>query len=230
MPQKAELIVGLDLDNREAALAAVEACGVCSWFKVGFQLFTREGPAIVRDILALGKNVFLDLKFHDIPNTVAQGARSAAELGAGLCTAHALGGRKMIEAARCAVEGTPTRILAVTVLTSLSDAMLREEVGLPETAARAVPRLARMAVSAGAHGLVCSPQEVEAVRKAVGPEPLIVTPGVRPVWASKDDQERVMTPREAALAGANMIVVVRPILRHPCPADAVKRILEELDA
>jgi len=229
MSSKAELIVGLDLDNRNAALAAVEACGICSWFKVGFQLFTREGPAIVRDIRALGKNVFLDLKFHDIPNTVAQGARAAADLGAGLCTAHASGGRKMMEAARRAVEGTSTQILAVTILTSLSDGMLRDEVGLPETAAEAVPRLAQMAISAGAHGVVCSPQEIGAVRQAVGPEPLIVTPGVRQVWAPKDDQARVMTPRDAALAGANMIVVVRPILKHPHPEEAVQRILEELD-
>lgn len=225
-----ELIVGLDLDTREQALEAVAACGACRWFKIGSQLFTRCGPAIVEEIRGLGKNVFLDLKFHDIPNTVAHGAKAAAALGAGLFTLHASGGRKMIEAARQAVEGTESKILAVTILTSLSDAMVRDEIGLPETAAQAVPRLAKLAVEAGAHGIVCSPQEVRLVREAVGPAPIIVTPGIRPLWAGKDDQARVMTPSEAAAAGASMIVVVRPILKHAQPAEAVRLILEELNA
>lgn len=225
---KTDLIVGLDVDTREHALAAVGAIGACTHVKIGAQLFTRCGPDIVREIQALGKRVMLDLKYHDIPNTVGSAARAAADLGVALFTLHAAGGRKMIEAARKAVDGTDTRILAVTVLTSLTDAMLRDEVGLPETAAQAVPRLARMATESGAHGLVCSPQEIRLVRVAVGPQPLIVTPGIRPQWASKDDQARVMTPREAAQAGANYIVVVRPILKHENPAEAVRLILEEL--
>lgn len=134
----------------------------------------------------------------------------------------------MIAAAREAVEATQTRILAVTVLTSLTDGMLQQEIGLPETAAQAVPRLARMAVDAGAHGIVCSPREIALVREAVGQGPLIVTPGIRPRWASKDDQARVMTPREAMEAGADMIVVVRPILKHENPPEAVRLIQEEL--
>lgn len=225
-----ELIVGLDLDTREAALTAVAACGECRWFKIGAQLFTRCGPAIVHELRALGKNVFLDLKFHDIPNTVAHAAKAAADLDAGLFTLHASGGRKMIAAAREAVEGTAARILAVTILTSLSDEMVRHEIGIPETAAQAVPRLAKFAVESGAHGIVCSAQEIRLVREAVGREPLIVTPGIRPAWAGKDDQARVMTPREAAAAGADMIVVVRPILKHAQPAEAVRMILEELSA
>lgn len=224
-----DIIVGLDVDTRDEALAAVQACGVCRCFKIGSQLFTRCGPSIVREVQEQGKDVFLDLKFHDIPNTVAKGARAAADLGVTLCTLHASGGRKMIGAAREAVEGTSTRLLAVTVLTSLSDAMLREELGLPETAAEAVPRLARLAIEAGAHGIVCSPQEIRLVRKAIGPAPLVVTPGIRPAWASQDDQARVMTPREAAAAGASMIVVVRPILKHARPAEAVELIIEELN-
>jgi orotidine-5'-phosphate decarboxylase len=226
---KTDLIVGLDVDTREQALAAVAAIGACTHVKIGAQLFTRCGPEIVREIQALGKRVMLDLKYHDIPNTVGGAARAATDLGVALFTLHAVGGRKMIEAARKAVDGTDTRILAVTVLTSLTDAMLRDEIGIPETAAQAVPRLARIAVESGAHGIVCSPQEISLVRDAVGPQPLIVTPGVRPAWASKDDQARVMTPREAAQAGANYIVVVRPILKHENPAQAVRLILEELE-
>jgi len=223
-----ELITVLDVDTRGEALHIVDACAGCDWFKVGFQLFTRQGPPIVRAIQDEGRQVFLDLKLHDIPNTVAKAARSIAELGAGLTTLHAAGGRSMIAAAREAVEGSGTRLLAVTVLTSLSDAMLRDEVGLPETAAEAVPRLARMAVEAGAHGIVCSPLEIAAVRRAVGPDALIVTPGVRPAWSSKDDQVRVMTPAEAARAGASMVVVGRPILKHADPAEAVRLVQEEL--
>ena len=226
---RTELIVVLDVDTRDDALGIVNACGGCRWFKIGSQLFTRCGPDIVRAVQGLGKQVFLDLKFHDIPNTVAHAARAAADLGAGLFTLHASGGRKMIEAARKAVDGTSTRILAVTVLTSLSDAMLREEIGVPESAAQAVPRWARLAIESGAHGIVCSPQEITHVREAVGPEPLVITPGIRPAWAGQDDQARVMTPREAALAGASMIVVGRPILKHPQPAEAVRRIMEELE-
>ena len=225
---KTELIVVLDMDTRQQALDTIAACGACTWYKIGSQLFTRCGPDLVREVLALGKNVFLDLKFHDIPNTVAHGAKAAADLGAGLFTVHASGGRKMIDAARKAVEGTQARILAVTVLTSLSDAELRGEVGMNETAAEAVPRLAKQAIEAGAHGIVCSPLEIALVRAAVGPGPLIVTPGIRPAWAAQDDQSRVLTPREAAAAGASMIVVGRPILKHNDPAEAVRLIQEEL--
>lgn len=223
-----ELIVVLDMDTRDEALVSVRACGACQWFKIGAQLFTRCGPDMVREVQGLGKRVFLDLKYHDIPNTVAHAAKAAADLGAGLMTLHASGGRAMIEAARNAVEGSDTRILAVTVLTSISDAVLRKEVGMPESAEDAVRRLAVQAVQAGAHGVVCSPREIGVLRETLGNGPLIVTPGVRPAWASKDDQARVMTPREAALAGASMVVVGRPILKHPEPAEAAALIMKEL--
>jgi orotidine-5'-phosphate decarboxylase len=225
-----DVIVVLDVDTMREAESVVNACGACLWFKVGSQLFTRCGPESVRSLRNRSKQVMLDLKYHDIPNTVGHAAAAAADLGVALFTLHASGGRKMIEAARKAVEGTGTRILAVTVLTSFSDAALREELGLRETAAEAVPRLARLAVESGAHGIVCSPREIAVVRAAVGARPMIVTPGIRPAWAAKQDQERVMTPGEAAAAGANLIVVGRPILEHPNPAEAVRLIREELGA
>ncbi len=226
---KTELIAVLDVNTREEALGIVRACGACEWFKIGSQLFTRCGPPIVQEVQALGKKVFLDLKYHDIPNTVASAAKAATALGAGFFTIHASGGKKMIEAAREAVEGTETRILAVTVLTSLSDEMLQNEIGIPETAEQTVPRFAKLAVDSGAHGIVCSPLEIGLVRAAIGPGTAIVTPGIRPAWASKDDQSRIMTPRQAAGAGANYIVVGRPILKHDDPAQAVDMIIEELE-
>ncbi|MEX2016064.1 MAG: orotidine 5'-phosphate decarboxylase / HUMPS family protein, partial [Candidatus Hydrogenedentales bacterium] len=148
---------------------------------------------------------------------------------AGMITVHASGGRDMIAAAREAVEGSDTHILAVTILTSLSAEMLQREVGLPETPEAAALRLGRQAIAAGAHGLVCSPQEARVLRAAIGPKPLLVTPVVRPEWAAKDDQARVATPREAGPHdGATHIVVGRPILGHANPAEAVRLINEEL--
>ena len=223
-----ELITVLDVDSREEAVQIAQSCGDCDWFKIGFQLFTREGPEAVRALQALGKRVMLDLKFHDIPNTVGKAAKASADLGVGMFTLHASGGRAMIEAARASVAGTPTRILAVTVLTSLSEAMLREEVGMAESPGEAVVRLATMAVEAGAHGVVCSPKEITLVRDAIGDEAFVVTPGIRPAWASQDDQQRVLTPRDAAQKGASHIVVGRPILNHDDPAEAVALIKREL--
>lgn len=224
----AELIAVLDCDTREQAAQRVAACGACLWYKIGLQLFSRCGPSVVEEVQPGGNHVFLDLKLHDIPNTVAHAAKAVADLGAAFTTVHAMGGARMIAAARKAVDDTDTRILAVTVLTSLSDEMLANEVGLREPASAAVPRLARMAVEAGAHGIVCSPLELNAVREAVGPGPCIVTPGVRPAWSSKDDQARVTTPKQAAEAGADFVVVGRPIFSHANPSEAVRLIQEEL--
>lgn len=225
-----ELIAVLDVDTREQALDVVKACGPCKWFKIGAQLFTRCGPAVVYEISDLEKHVFLDLKYHDIPNTVAKAADAAADMGVGLITVHATGGCNMIAAARQAVEGSTTRILAVTILTSMTDDMVKNEIGIPETAELAVPRLAKLAIDSGAHGIVCSPREITLVRDAVGPEPLIVTPGIRPAWATADDQARIMTPTDAREAGASMVVVGRPILKHKNPAEAVRLIMKELQA
>jgi len=188
--------------------------------KVGLELFTAEGPAAVRAAAALGRPVFLDLKLHDIPNTVEGAARSAARSGAALLTVHAAGGAEMV---RAAVKGAGpnVRVLAVTVLTSL-DAAALETIGLAGPPEAAVVRLARLAVGAGAGGLVCSPHEVAAVRAAVGTGPLLVVPGVRPPGSDKGDQARVATPAEAVRAGADVLVIGRPLRAAKDPAQAAR--------
>lgn len=194
--------------------------------KVGLELFAAEGPAAVRAAAALGRPVFLDLKLHDIPNTVEGAARSAAASGAALLTVHAAGGAEMVRAAVRGA-GPGVRVLAVTVLTSL-DAAALEAIGLAGPPEAAVVRLARLAVGAGAGGLVCSPHEVAAVRAAVGPGPLLVVPGVRPAGAARGDQARVATPAEAVRAGADVIVLGRPLRDAPDPAAAAREIAASL--
>jgi orotidine-5'-phosphate decarboxylase len=190
--------------------------------KVGLELFAAEGPAAVRAAAALGRPVFLDLKLHDIPNTVEGAARTAAASGAALLTVHASGGAEMVRAAVRGAGGK-VRVLAVTVLTSL-DAEALGAIGLAGPPESAVVRLARLAAGAGAGGLVCSPHEVRAVRAAVGPGPLLVVPGVRPPGAAKGDQARVATPAEAVAAGADVIVLGRPLRDAPDPAKAAREI------
>jgi len=190
--------------------------------KVGLELFTAEGPSVVHAAAALGRPVFLDLKLHDIPNTVEGAARSAATTGASLLTVHASGGAEMVEAAVRGA-GRKVRILAVTVLTSLDGAAL-EKIGLAGPPEAAVVRLARLAVGAGADGLVCSPHEVAVVRAAVGPGPLLVVPGVRPAGAAVGDQARVATPEAAVRAGADVIVLGRPLRDAPDPVAAARAI------
>lgn len=223
-----ELIVVLDVDTREEVTTIVSACEGCEYFKIGSQLFTRCGPDIVRFLMDQGKKVMLDLKYHDIPNTVNHAVQAAVDLGVSLITLHASGGGAMIAAARKATEGSDAQLLAVTVLTSMDESTLRNDVGIPESPTQTVPRWAKLAVDSGAHGIVCSAQEIELVRTAIGADALIVTPGIRPQWASTDDQQRIMTPHDASQAGANFIVVGRPILNHENPAKAVQLILEEL--
>lgn len=225
---KTNLIIALDVDTTQQALDLVDRCGECNWYKVGLQLFTRSGPAVVDQLHNRGKNVFLDLKLHDIPNTVGKAAKAAADMGVSLCTLHASGGASMIEAARKAVEGSQTKLLAVTVLTSISNDVLQREIGLHESVEDTVRRYAGFAISAGAHGVVASPYEIGAIRSTVGTEPLIVTPGIRPSWSAADDQARFMTPAEAAALGASFIVVGRPITAHKNPTEAVRLVMEEL--
>jgi orotidine-5'-phosphate decarboxylase len=190
--------------------------------KVGLELFVAEGPPVVRAAAALGRPVFLDLKLHDIPNTVEGAARSAAASGASLLTVHASGGTEMVRAAVRGA-GPGVRVLAVTVLTSLDSAAL-ESVGLRGPPEDAVVRLAKLAVGAGAGGIVCSPHEVAAVRAAVGRGPLLVIPGVRPAGAAKGDQARVATPAEAVRAGADVLVIGRPLREGGDPAAAARAI------
>jgi len=210
----------------EAAPFAARLAPHVGMLKVGLELFTAEGPPVVRAAAALGRPVFLDLKLHDIPATVEGAARSAATTGAALLTVHASGGAEMIRAAVRGA-GPGVRILAVTVLTSI-DAATLERIGLSGPPEAAVVRLARLAVEAGAGGLVCSPQEVAAVRAAVGPGPLLVVPGVRPVGSARGDQARVATPGEAVRAGADVIVVGRPLRDAPDPVAAAAAIAGEL--
>jgi orotidine-5'-phosphate decarboxylase len=205
------------------ARAVAPAVGM---LKVGLELFAAEGPAAVRAAAALGRPVFLDLKLHDIPNTVEGAARSGAASGAALLTVHAGGGPRMVEAAVRGA-GPGVRILAVTVLTSLDDATLAL-VGLAGPPEAAVVRLAKLAVQAGAGGLVCSPLEVAAVRAAVGPGPLLVVPGVRPPGAAAGDQARVATPAEAVRAGADVLVLGRPLREAADPAAAARAIAATL--
>jgi orotidine-5'-phosphate decarboxylase len=221
---KERIIVALDTDSPDAALAAVKALsGEVGMFKVGMELFPRGGPELVRRILDSGFDVFLDLKFHDIPNTVAGAVRSAAALGVKFATVHASGGRAMLAAASGAARDTGTTILAVTVLTSLDDADL-SDVGFSVGAAEAVARLADLAVSSGVGGIVCSAKEVAAVRSRVGKGVVLVTPGVRMPGDAAGDQKRVVTPGEAIRRGADYLVVGRPITKAGDPAAAARAI------
>ncbi len=218
------LIVALDTDDRGRLLElATSVAPHAGLLKVGLQAFTALGPEAVRAVAA-HRPVFLDLKLHDIPNTVAGAAAAAADLGATMLTVHASGGAQMIAAA--AKAAPDVTILAVTVLTSLDDDDLAA-VGQP-AAAEQVVRLAALAVSAGAGGIVCSPAEVAAVRAAVETDVAVVVPGIRPVGASRDDQSRVATPTAAVRAGASHIVVGRPITAALDPAAACRSILSEL--
>jgi orotidine-5'-phosphate decarboxylase len=220
------LIVPLDVPSAAEADALLERLGgVPSWIKVGLELFCAEGPSIVTAYAARGLRVMLDLKLHDIPETVARATARVASLGAGLLTVHAGGGRAMLEAAvRACGE---TRLLAVTVLTSLDDADL-DEIGARGPVADLVRRRAELAIAAGCHGVVASPHEVAAIRAIAPPGFVVVTPGVRPAGSAAGDQKRVMTPREARAAGADMVVVGRPLRDAPDPAAAARAVVDEL--
>ena len=227
-PAKTQLIVALDVDTLDAAAHLVYRLGpAVEWYKVGKQLFTRHGPAAVRQLKEAGKHVFLDLKFHDIPNTVAQAVRSAAAIGADLTNVHASGGPAMLRGAAQAARESGILVIAVTVLTSMDRAELAA-IGLDLDPAQQVVRLATLSRDCGVPGVVCSPLEVPLVRQACGLEFVLVVPGIRPAGAQSDDQKRVMTPRQAAEAGTNFIVVGRPITAAEDPAAAAAAVLRDL--
>ena len=270
MTTRDKLIVALDVPSGNAATRMAERLhGHAGMFKVGSELFTAEGPVPVRYLVTTGQRVFLDLKFHDIPNTVRAAVREAAELGVSMVNVHASGGRKMMEAAlegaRSAlyqsvqssalqpgsrgVQGSALqpasrgvqgsagivvgdearpRVLAVTILTSLESQDL-EELGISGAPVEAVVRLARLAQSAGLDGVVASPREISAIRQACGPGFLIVTPGIRPASAATNDQARIATPARAIAAGADYLVVGRPITGAPDPVAAADAIVAEMD-
>lgn len=222
------LIVALDVSSAAEARRIVQAVGeAAKLFKVGKQLFTAEGPQVVRDLVASGRSVFLDLKFHDIPNTVGQATREAARLGVSMLTVHAAGGSKMLKAAVEAAAGGPM-ILGVTVLTSFTDEDL-QEIGVAGRAVDQVLRLAELARTAGCGGVVTSAHETRQVRQALGTGFAIVNPGVRPRGSEAGDQARVVTPAEAMAAGATHIVVGRPITAATDPAKAAAAILAEME-
>ena len=236
MTAKDKLIIALDFDTATQALdLARELQSVAGMFKVGMQLFTAAGPQVVRDIIALGSKIFLDLKFHDIPNTVAGAARSAAELGVFMFNIHASGGsemmRRAVESVAEVAERTGmarSKVLAVTVLTSV-DATILSQVGVTSTPEESVIRLVRLAESSGVDGVVASPQEIETIRHIVPrPEFLIVTPGIRPANTSKEDQRRIATPEAAIAAGASYIVAGRAITAAPDPLAAAHQILADM--
>jgi orotidine-5'-phosphate decarboxylase len=205
----------------------LDALGTPSLCKIGLELFTAQGPSVVKAVKARGCEIFLDLKFHDIPNTVAHAIRSAAGLGVAMTTIHAVGGPVMMEAAAKAVEGTDLLILAVTVLTSMDSDQLAST-GINVKPKEQVLRLAGLAAKAGIGGIVCSPLEVTAIRESLGNKLRIVTPGVRPTWSAAGDQKRVMTPSEAMAAGSDWLVIGRPITAAENPKEAYAKVVAEL--
>jgi orotidine-5'-phosphate decarboxylase len=224
-----KIIVALDVATKQKALDLIEQLrGNISFFKIGLQLYTAEGPDIVRSVRATGANVFLDLKLHDIPNTVALAVESAAQLEIQMLTIHLSGGEAMI---RAAVSAKPRDVLllGVTVLTSANEETIRQT-GIPDKIENHVLRLANLGVENGIDGVVASPHEITMLRRKFGDKIKIVVPGIRPSGSESADQKRVMTPREAIRAGADYLVIGRPIIAHPRPSEAVARILAEVSA
>ena len=229
------VVVALDLPRAEALALAHSLRGSVRWLKVGMTLFYSEGPVIVSELRGMGFDVFVDLKLHDIPHQVSGAAASIARLGAGMFTVHASGGSAMmraaVEASRAAASAAGVAapaVLAVTVLTSTDDAGLAE-VGVAHHAAEQVHMLGALARAAGVDGVVCSPREAALMRELLGGDALIVTPGVRPAGSESGDQARVAIPHAALAAGASHLVIGRPITADTDPAQAVKRILDEIE-
>ena len=224
------LILALDVPSAAASDELVKRLeGTCHWFKVGLELFTAAGPAVIESLVARGHSVFLDLKFHDIPNTVAGAVRSAANWGVRMVNVHAAGGPAMLAAAKAALDGVnnPPALLAVTVLTSMDPAQLAAS-GVGRSPAEQVEFLARMCIDAGINGFVCSPLEVATLRALTGPEGVLVIPGIRPAGSEAGDQKRLATPAEAIRNGASYLVVGRPITQAADPAEAAQAVLKEM--
>ncbi len=232
---KDRLVVALDVPDRDSALRLVEQLsGAVGMFKIGSQLFTAEGPQLVREIVSAGERAFLDLKFHDIPNTVAGAVESAARLGVSILNVHTLGGAEMMRAAAHAAGErgllwiTRPAVLGVTVLTSMDKTDLAD-VGITSELGPEVVRLAALAQDSGLDGIVASPHEIRLIRECITAERFIIlTPGIRPAWFEHGDQKRIATPADAIRDGADFIVVGRAITDSPAPRAAAERILEEI--
>ncbi len=240
LPTRNRIITALDVPDLETARTLAGRLGsAAGCVKVGLELFSAAGPEVVRLMREQGREVFLDLKYHDIPNTVASAARQAAALGASFCTVHAQAGRRALVAAAEALAAAPLSplapdgrrpaLLTVTVLTSLSEEELQETGPSTDDLAQRVVRLAHLAWDCGCDGLVCSPADLPSLRAALGPGPLVVTPGVRPAGAAKGDQRRVATPAAAVRDGADFLVIGRPITRSDDPGAALAAIAAEID-
>ena len=224
------LIVALDVPSAAASAELVKKLeGTCQWFKIGMELFTAAGPAAIEPLVVRGYSVFLDLKFHDIPNTVAGAVRSASAWGVRMMNVHAAGGPAMLAAAKAAFDGVENapELLAVTVLTSMDAAALKAA-GVDRSPAQQVELLAKMCMAAGIRGFVCSSQEVAALRALTGPEGVLVIPGIRPAGSDTNDQKRLATPAQALAAGASYLVVGRPIAQAADPAAAAQAVLKEM--
>lgn len=225
-----KIIVALDYPDPEQALefSRKTSPGQCR-LKVGKELFTSAGPTLVESLVDQGYDVFLDLKFHDIPNTVKKAASAAAKLGVWMLNVHALGGEAMMRAAREGIEMVSKRpfLIAVTLLTSMSEQELKQ-LGIDKPLSQLVEQLARSAISSGLDGVVCSAQEACALRNSLGESILLVTPGIRPEWASSDDQQRIVTPQQALADGSSYLVIGRPITQHKDPAQALELITDSI--
>jgi len=234
---KERLVLALDVDNFESAEKLVEKLNnYVGVFKVGSQLFTAEGTKVIKIINKKGGKVFLDLKFHDIPNTVARAAEVATKLGVYIFDVHTSGGYEMMKAAAEASKKISLvlgvrkpLILGVTLLTSINQEILEKEIGVKNKLEEQVVRLAKLAKAAGLDGVVASPWEIKEIRKACGEDFVILTPGIRPVGKSSDDQKRVMTPQKAIKLGADFLVIGRPIRNASNPVEATKEILREME-
>jgi orotidine-5'-phosphate decarboxylase len=231
-----KIIVALDVPSKKEALTLIRILEDANLFKVGLELFTSEGPELLQEIHDHGKKVFLDLKLHDIPNTVAGAVRSGIKHRVYMMTIHASGGLEMMARAseealeKAAKEGTEKPLLlGVTILTSLKDEQL-SEIGMHADTKGQVIKLAHLAKRAGMDGVVCSPLEIELIKKELGDDLLVVAPGIRPAWASTHDQKRIMTPSQAVQMGADYMVIGRPITKDASPQEAFKRIADELNS
>ncbi len=226
------VVVPLDFPDQEQALALCQQLppDQCK-LKIGKELFTRAGPALVTKLIDSGYDIFLDLKYHDIPNTVAQACKAAAELGVWMLNVHACGGKQMLQAAREAIDSSSKQplLIAVTVLTSMNEEELTE-IGVTRSLPDQVMHLASMTKDAGLDGVVCSAREAAQLKQNFGPEFCLVTPGIRPASAAKDDQKRIMTPAEAIKAGSHYLVIGRPITRAEDPGTALAAINAEISS
>jgi orotidine-5'-phosphate decarboxylase len=226
-----KIIVALDYADAASALQFIDQISpsLCR-VKIGKELFTAAGPELVKAIVAKGYDVFLDLKFHDIPNTVNKAISAAARLGVWMVNVHALGGGEMMKAAKQAVndfDGEAPHLIAVSILTS-TDQQGLNQIGIQKTLAQAVMDLTALSLECGLDGMVCSAQEAEAIRKQFGPKPLLVTPGIRPEGSDSNDQQRIMTPQKAMAAGSSYLVIGRPITANANPVAQLERINQSL--